>query len=315
MLEKEKEMTDITKELLFGMRPVRRTNPQPGESEWYYLDPRGADTFDSMKHIDVASETSPNPYAGEIQNYLYKNDLYNYKQLYGNTPPPALNQPTLTPIDNTNSYTTESTWGYPNNTQSPYYQQMGEPYNMNQNSLSGTASPLQPYIFSEDMRNRLGQIESGNKYDAHNLDGGGFGALGKYQIRRDGFVDMGYLDNNYNWTGKNGIYSLNDFLTSPEKQEQALDEYLKSNYGQLKNKGALNYLGTPMQGIVNNFDITNTGLLAASHREGAGAVNNYLKHLVKNQNERYYIDYNNISDRNMSEMFKRIETRLRNFEK
>ena len=52
-------MTDFTKELLFGMRPVRRTNPQPGESEWYYLDSRGADTFDSMKHIDVASGISP----------------------------------------------------------------------------------------------------------------------------------------------------------------------------------------------------------------------------------------------------------------
>lgn len=84
-------MTDFTKELLFGMRPVRRTNPRPGESSWYYLDPRGADTFDSMKHIDVESETSPNPYAGEIQNYLYKNDPYNYKQLYGNTPPPVQN--------------------------------------------------------------------------------------------------------------------------------------------------------------------------------------------------------------------------------
>lgn len=100
MLEKEKEMTDFTKELLFGMRPVRRTNPQPGESEWYYLDPRGADTFDSMKHIDVASETSPNPYAGAIQNYLYKNDPYNYKQLYGNTPPPAEPVQTQVPISN-----------------------------------------------------------------------------------------------------------------------------------------------------------------------------------------------------------------------
>lgn len=47
------------------------------------------------------------------------------------------------------------------------------------------------------------------------------------------------------------------------------------------NKGALDYLGTPMHGLVNDFDITNTGLLAASHREGAGAVNNYLNNLVK----------------------------------
>ena len=70
-----------------------------------------------------------------------------------------------------------------------------------------------------------------------------------------------------------------------------------------------------MHGLVNDFDITNTGLLAASHREGAGAVNNYLNNLVKNQNGRYYIDYDRIDDNKLSEMFKRIETRLRNFEK
>lgn len=48
--------------------------------------------------------------------------------------------PVLTPLISDNSYTTESVWGYPNNTQSPYYQQMGKPYNMNQSSLSGMAN-------------------------------------------------------------------------------------------------------------------------------------------------------------------------------
>ena len=43
-----------------------------------------------MKEIDVPSENSPNPFANEIQNYLYNNDEYNYKQLYGNTPPPPV---------------------------------------------------------------------------------------------------------------------------------------------------------------------------------------------------------------------------------
>ena len=42
-----------------------------------------------MKQIDVPSENSPNPYANEIQNYLYENDEYNYKQLYGDNPPPS----------------------------------------------------------------------------------------------------------------------------------------------------------------------------------------------------------------------------------
>lgn len=45
-----------------------------------------------MKEIDVESENSPNLFANEIQNYLYDNDEYNYKQLYGNTPPPMQKQ-------------------------------------------------------------------------------------------------------------------------------------------------------------------------------------------------------------------------------
>ncbi len=83
-------MTEFTRELMYGKRPIRRTNPKPGQSEWYYLDPRGTDRFADMKEIDVPSENSPNPYANEIQNYLYNNDEYNYKQLYGNTPPPPV---------------------------------------------------------------------------------------------------------------------------------------------------------------------------------------------------------------------------------
>ena len=83
-------MTEFTRELMYGKRPVRRTNPSRGQSEWYYLDPRGTDRFADMKEIDVPSENSPNPFANEIQNYLYENDEYNYKQLYGNTPPPPV---------------------------------------------------------------------------------------------------------------------------------------------------------------------------------------------------------------------------------
>ena len=69
---------------------MHRVNPQTGQAEYYYLDPRGARTFAEMKEIPVPSENSPNPFANEIQNYLYKNDEYNYKQLYGNTPPPPV---------------------------------------------------------------------------------------------------------------------------------------------------------------------------------------------------------------------------------
>lgn len=82
-------MTEFSRELIFGKRPIHRTDRKPGESEWYYLDPRGASNFSDMKKIDVPTENTPNPYANEIQNYLYKNDEYNYRELYGDTPLPT----------------------------------------------------------------------------------------------------------------------------------------------------------------------------------------------------------------------------------
>ena len=69
-------------EYVFGQKPIRRQNPTLGQSEWYYMDPRGTDNFSDMKTIDVANSESPNPYAAEIKADLYKNDPTNYKILF-----------------------------------------------------------------------------------------------------------------------------------------------------------------------------------------------------------------------------------------
>ena len=69
-------------EYVFGQKPIRRQNPMLGQSEWYYMDPRGTDNFSDMKTIDVANSESPNPYAAEIKADLYKNDPTNYKILF-----------------------------------------------------------------------------------------------------------------------------------------------------------------------------------------------------------------------------------------
>ncbi|MBQ8481972.1 MAG: DUF2778 domain-containing protein [Alphaproteobacteria bacterium] len=71
---------------MYGLKPVHRDEPREGQSEWYYLDPR-YDDDDERHQIDVESENTPHPYAREIQNYLYNNDEYRYKSLYGDTPP------------------------------------------------------------------------------------------------------------------------------------------------------------------------------------------------------------------------------------
>jgi len=72
-----KNRQEINRERIFGKRTVHRINPQTGQDEYYYLDPRGAKTFAEMKEIPVPSENSPNPFANEIQNYLYEHDDYN----------------------------------------------------------------------------------------------------------------------------------------------------------------------------------------------------------------------------------------------
>ena len=80
-------MINYTEQLMYGLKPVHREEPQAGQSEYYYFDPRYGD--DDARHIvDVPDGTSPNPNADAIQQYLYENDEYRYKNLYGDTPPP-----------------------------------------------------------------------------------------------------------------------------------------------------------------------------------------------------------------------------------
>ena len=63
--------------------------------------------------------------------------------------------------------------------------------NITMNTRQNTGPiPNSPYIFSDEMRNRLEFLESRGDYHAHNTSGGGIGALGKYQIRRDGLINI-----------------------------------------------------------------------------------------------------------------------------
>lgn len=177
---------------------------------------------------------------------------------------------------------------------------------------SATNQPTQDpsYIFSSDMRERLGHIESRNRYTIENK----IGALGRYQFTKTSLEDIGYRDHQGRWTGKNGIHSKEDFFNNPQIQEKALDEYLKKQDRYLKYVKAYDYLDVPIHGVEADFKISETGLLAAAHREGAKIVRNYLNALEKNSKGQYYMDYDKLSPEKRS-TYKHIETRLRQFEK
>ena len=104
-------------------------------------------------------------------------------------------------------------------------------------------------------------------------------ALGRYQMLSPALTDTGYLDQSGRWTGKNGIRSYRDFLNSPNIQDKAIQEYQGTLERQLTNAGAMKHVGQKIEGIKADITVTRAALLAAAHRQGAGKVGDYLKHL------------------------------------
>ena len=84
-------------------------------------------------------------------------------------------------------------------------------------------------------------------------------------------------DYNNDWsgefTGKDGVYSVDDFLNNPIAQENAQKIYKKLQWKTLKNYGADKYVGQ----VINGIEITPSGLLAGVHLKGYVGVMDYLK--------------------------------------
>ena len=135
----------------------------------------------------------------------------------------------------------------------------------------------------EDFMNDLGARESGGNYKAFNK----FGYAGKYQMGEAALIDCGYYKKdskiyNNDWSGKflgkDGIYSINDFLNQPYVQEKAQIEFLRCQWRYLKALGVKKYIGN----LINGYKITNSSTLAGAHLKGASSVLVYLKSSGKN---------------------------------
>ena len=158
----------------------------------------------------------------------------------------------------------------------------------------------------------LGYKESSNDYKKRLNDNQGVGAVGKYQFRKPAFQETGFMDKNGNFTGKDGINSVSDFLNNPKVQEKAIRELLKKNYNYMINYKVLHLLGNTLSGKIADFPITISGMLAASHKEGGPMTAKYLISLEKNKDGLYYLPYHKYKG-NTLRSFLAIETRLREF--
>lgn len=129
----------------------------------------------------------------------------------------------------------------------------------------------------QDFLDALGKRESGGNYRAFNK----YGYAGKYQMGEAALIDAGYYKKqgkyNNDWSGtflgKDGVHSILDFLNKPQAQENAQLAFKRRQWLYLKAVGAHNYCGKN----INNYTITQSGLLAGAHLKGAGGVIEYLK--------------------------------------
>jgi integrating conjugative element protein (TIGR03758 family) len=122
----------------------------------------------------------------------------------------------------------------------------------------------------------LAQTESSG--DASKVNS--YGYLGLYQMGELALIDAGYYrsdgtsanDWQGQWTGKNGINSVQDFLANTAAQNQAITAYDTVLWNQIESKGLIQYLGNTYNGTI----ITPSGLLAAGHLLGAGGLSSCL---------------------------------------
>ena len=114
--------------------------------------------------------------------------------------------------------------------------------------------------YHEDELNRflkdVGFRESGNRYNVTNK----LGYMGKYQFGRKTLKGLGF------------DVSKEEFLNSPELQEQAMMSLLLHNKEKLQK-----YIDVFDGETINGMYISESGILAAAHLGGQGSVKRYFK--------------------------------------
>jgi hypothetical protein len=129
----------------------------------------------------------------------------------------------------------------------------------------------------EDFLRALGYRESSGRYNIENR----YGYLGKYQMGEMALKDAGYYKGDSTprkndwigeWTGKDGVWSKEDFLNNPQAQENAIREYHRKVWKYIKALGLDKYVGRVIGGVL----ITESGLLGGAHLVGVMNLKRFL---------------------------------------
>lgn len=265
-------MSIPTRNYIYGLSPLKRENPARGQSEWYYFDPRNASTFSDFKQIDVPSQNTPNPYAKEIQNYIFKTDSDNYKLLYGNAQPPQENQ--------------QNQLQQPeNNTAKPIFsnQQNNQIFSQSQNAVGQAIGNNVEQSSQALVQNLNGTIKSTMPQATANAQNMNYIEQIK-NILGDGGKDtqsilgtLPNIDNARSYTTDDGGRQLNrNYLQElAEKRKNNNNEINYSLYGEDFDKNFINELVNDKEfnAILNNYIIPNEGGYVNDKNDRGGETN------------------------------------------
>jgi hypothetical protein len=99
------------------------------------------------------------------------------------------------------------------------------------------------------------------------------GYTGAYQFGKSAIVDAGFMEKSGNWTDyaqSLGVDSWEAFKNNPQAQDVAFQNLTEKNWDYLQNY--MSYVGQPIGGV----KVTVSGMLAASHLVGNGALKQFL---------------------------------------
>ncbi|WP_162260067.1 type IV secretion system protein [Bosea sp. Root670] len=132
-----------------------------------------------------------------------------------------------------------------------------------------------------DFKQAVAQRESANNATVVNQ----YGYAGLYQMGTAALIDAGYIkqgtpsrdnsamNNPYNWTGKDGVYALNQYLNNTSAQSNAWEAYQAQNWKTMQGLNLTLFSGKTM---ADGTIITDSGLIFAS-QFGVGKVKAYLE--------------------------------------
>ncbi|XP_037043427.1 uncharacterized protein LOC119079544 [Bradysia coprophila] len=122
---------------------------------------------------------------------------------------------------------------------------------------------------SDRFYTKLAQRESGGDPTCVNE----YGFMGLYQMGQPALQDVGYINNRGGWTGKDGIWSRDDFLNKPNIQTRAIRAY----HNIVWNRYLPEYVRESVWRVINGVTLTMSGLIAGAHLVGHKRLAEYVR--------------------------------------